>query len=403
MENKILVLASTFPRWKNDSEPGFVYFLSELLVKKGYDICVLVPHFPGAKKFEKMEGLEIHRFSYFYPESLQKLCYEGGILSNLKKSFFAKVQLPFFLFSELFGALRLARKERISLVHAHWIMPQGLIALILKKVYNLPYIVTAHGRDIFPLRSKVLKSLNRIVLKNCDYCTVNSNATKNAILSVYKVKNIKIIPMGVDLNSFNPNKRDDSLKKELGIEKEFILTVGRLAEEKGTKYLIEAMPSVLKEFPKAKLIVVGYGPEKESLEKLTGELNLRENVNFVGKILHEELPRYYATADLFVGPSIVAKSGSAEGLGVVFLESIASGTPVIGSNVGGIPDIIKNHETGILVKQKNSLRIAEGIIKLLKSKELSRYLVKNARKHVKSNYSWDIVANKFSEVYNKFE
>src|SRR3989338_9135663 len=100
LTSKILVTATTFPRWKNDTEPAFVYELSRRLAKKGHDITVLAPHHKGAKKFEIMDGMKVYRFQYFWPSSLEKLCYDGGILPNLRKYIIAKIEVPFLLLTE---------------------------------------------------------------------------------------------------------------------------------------------------------------------------------------------------------------------------------------------------------------------------------------------------------------
>lgn len=395
----VLVLATTFPRWDNDPEPGFVYYLSKLL-SRDYNVNVLVPHFFRAKKFEKKGNLNIYRFSYF-PEKFQKVCYDGGILSNMKKSFLAKIGFPFLIFFEFFNALILVKKKKIDIIHAHWILHHGLIAAIIKKIYGTPFIVSSHGGDIFPFRNNwFFRVFIRFVLRNCDYCTANSSITKKAVLSVLKVKNIEVIPMGVDLNEFMENKKEDSLRKELNISGEFLLSVGRIVEQKGINYLINAMPEILDEFSNAKLIIVGDGNERKNLEKLTKRLKLEKNVVFIGKLPNNKLPRYYATADVFIAPSIKDSYGWVEALGIVFLEALSSGTPVIGSNIGGIPDIIKDNETGLLVEEKNSKEIAIAVKKILKDKNLARRLVRNGQKHIRNSYSWEGVSNKFRSVYS---
>jgi L-malate glycosyltransferase len=117
----------------------------------------------------------------------------------------------------------------------------------------------------------------------------------------------------------------------------------------------------------------------------------------------KNLPKFYATADLFVGPSIVTKSGDTEGLGVVFLEALASGTCVIGSKVGGIPDIIKDDKTGLLVQQKNPNQLADAMIKLLLNKNQRKKLARDGLKHIKKNYSWDLIGKKFNELFKKIK
>lgn len=397
----VLAMATTFPRWENDTEPNFVFKLSSLLSKNGYGMTILAPHYPNAKRFETIGKLKIYRFPYFYPLKLQKLCYDGGILENIKKSLLAKVQIPLLLLSEYFYAKKIVKKERIDIIHAHWIIPQGLIAAIIKKLYNIPFISTAHAGDVFPIKKNILKAFAGFAIKNSSCITANSSFTKNAILEICDSKNIDVIPMGVDLNEFSPGKKDAKLRMKFGIKGKLILFVGRLAEKKGVEYLVRAMPSVLKSLPGSKLIIVGDGPEMKNLARLAGSLNLENYIVFAGKLSSAELPKFYAAADVFVGPSIVTKKGDTEGLGIVFLEAMASGTSVIGSNVGGIPDIIKHNKTGILVEQKNAGQLASAIVNLLKNKKLQRKLAKNAMAHIKNNYSWGAVAKKFAMAYAK--
>lgn len=399
MKRRILVLATTFPRWEGDTEPGFVHELSRRLNSR-FEVIVLAPHHKNAKRFELMHGLKVHRFRYFFPYKLERLCYQGGIHQNMKSMPLVRFLIPFFFVSELLNTLLLIRKYRINLMHAHWILPQGLIAAIIKKLFGVPYIVTAHAGDIFPLKSKYLKFLAKLVLENADFCTTNSTYTRNSVKRISKIKNIDIVPMGVDLAAFGRSRKNT--KKELKISGKMILAVGRLAEKKGMAYLIMAMPNVLRKFPGSKLVIVGDGSEKQPLLDKARELSLQDSIIFVGNVKNERLPDYYSSADVFVGPSIITKSGDTEGLGVVFLESLASGTPVIGSNVGGIPDIIKNGKTGLLVPEKKPDEISNAIIKILSDRKLSGKLAANGQKHVKTNYSWETVSEGFIKIMQKY-
>ena len=401
MAKNVLVTATTFPRWKGDTEPSFVFYLSRLLAEKGHNVIVLAPHFKGAKRFEVMDGVKVHRFRYFLPEGMQRLCYEGGILENMKKSFLARMQAPFLLVSELFSIRRILKKEKIGIIHAHWIIPQGLIAALLRRRYGVKVISTAHAGDVFPLKKRLFRRIAAYTIRNSDYVTVNSSYTKDAINKIKKAKNISVIPMGVDLQKFNPKNKKEAIKKKLGIKKELILSVGRLAEKKGIKYLVMAMPKVLERFQDARLVIVGDGPEKERISRMVSDLSLGKNIMLPGKIRNEELPSYYAAADLFAGPSIVTATGDTEGLGVVFLEALASGTAVVGSDVGGIPDIIKHEKTGLLVREKDPNGLASAIIRMLSDRRLREKTANAGRKHVLQNYSWDKVADNFDKIINK--
>jgi len=404
---KILVMATTFPRWKNDTEPAFVYELSKLLAKKGHNITVLAPHHPGAKKYEIMESMKIIRFGYFIPNSMQKLCYDGGIIPNIKKSFLAKLQVPFLLMSEYHALKKLLKKERFDVVHAHWIIPQGYIAGILKKRFKFKLLVTAHAGDVFPLKNKFLKYFGKKSIEFADYITANSRFTKTKLEEVNsKASKATIIPMGVDFSVFkNKSTKDKSKNNRINsmhkIKDKMILSVGRLAEKKGIKYLLSAMPDVLKKYPELKLVIVGDGPEKNRLLSQAEELKIKDSVVFTGKILNKNLPDYYSSADVFVLPSIITKEGDTEGLGVVLLEAIASGAPVIASNVGGIPDIVINEKTGILVPEKNPKALSDSIIKLLGDKELSSALGKKAKIHVQKSFQWSKVSSEFDKIIKK--
>jgi len=398
LRKKILVLASTFPRWANDTTPPFVLELEKRLTND-FDIFLLAPHFPGAKKNECMDNINVRRFQYFWPATFQKLCYGGGILPNLKKNKWLLVQAVTLIFFEILAAINLVRKKNIELIHAHWLIPQGIIALILKKMFQIPYIVTVHGGDIFGLQNNFLNSIKKSILKNADKITVVSTAIKKEIHIIDPNLDVYVVSMGVDANLFNTNKFDKSIKTKFTIHGPFLLFVGRLAEKKGVKYLLRAMPDIIKAFPKTILLIIGEGTIKIDLEKLTNVLGIRKNVFFVGGIPNAQLPNYYATADIFIGPSIQTKDGDTEGLGLTFVEASFSGAIPIGTVVGGISDVIKNNKTGFLVPQKSSYDIAETVIKVLKNPERMSQVKSNARAYVYKKFDWETVTTKYKKFY----
>jgi glycosyltransferase involved in cell wall biosynthesis len=393
MHKSVLVTASTFPRWKGDTEPDFVFWLENLLAQK-FDITVLAPHHPGAKLYEHLGNLEVRRFRYFIP-GLEKLCYNGGIRPNMRKSFLAKIQLPFLFLSEFFSVVS---KRKFGIIHAHWILPQGLVAVLAKKFSGAKVLITVHAGDIFPLRNKLLRVISAWTLRNADMVTVNSVATGDAVQKLTDV-NMRIIPMGVDLKLFS-GKSPDRIRKRYGIASKLVVFVGRLAEKKGATYLISAVSLLRKSFPDCKLLIVGDGPERKRLEMQVLAQGLKDSVIFAGSVPKESLPYFFAAADVFVLPSIVDRSGDTEGLGVVLLEAIASGVPVVASNVGGVPDIVHDRKTGLLVPEKNPEAIANAVLELFKSPWEAKSLSKEALQHVSKNYSWDVVASRFAEVYS---
>lgn len=397
---KILVITTTFPRWNNDHVPAFVYELSMRIQDRGIDVVVLAPHYPGAKRFEIMDKMKIYRFPYFYPYKYQKLAYDGGILPNIKKSHLAKIQVPLLFLSELYYTFKIIKKENIDIVHSHWIVPNGLTGAIFGSLSGMLHITTAHAGDIFTIRkSKLFSRIARYIFKNSDKITANSKFTRDVIIQVdNSIKNkVKIIHMGVDTLRFNP-------KRAIGLNYKFsadyiILSIGRLVDKKGIRYLIVAMREVIKIYPNTKLIIGGSGPEKERLERLSKNLGLNDNIIFAGYIKDIDLPMYYASSDIFVLPSIETKGGDTEGLGIVLLEAMASKTSLIGSDIGGITDIIIDNDNGLLTKPGSSKDIADKIITLLQDKKLRHSLSEKGLKTVNESFSWDVIIEKFINLY----
>jgi len=398
----VLVLTSTFPRWMNDSTPPFVFALSNFLAKK-YNIIVLAPHCFKAAKKEKIGNLTVYRFRYFFPEKYQKIAYGAGMLPNVKKSFLAKMQIPSFLFSQIKNAVSIAKKEKIDLVHAHWLLPQGLIGIFLKKAYKIPLIATVHGTDLFPLKSRFFRSIQKKIVGNADIITTNSKTAEKELLSRFpEIKSrLRLVPMGIDTKIFKPrNKKKLRSKFKKYESSKIVLFVGRLNEQKGIEYLISAMPNVISKIKTARLLIIGEGDYRQQLESLITELNLGNFVEFLGSKEHKEIAIYYNLADVLVLPAVTAKMGT-EAFGLVLAEAMACGTCVIGSSSGGIKDIIHNGVNGMIFKEKNSEELADKIIRVIKDTKLRKKLSRNGAIFSKRNYDWNAISKKFLRIYKK--
>ena len=395
-KKKLLVTTSTFPRWEGDTTPVFIYELSKRLAGE-FEVHVLAPFSHGSLPFEKLDGMHLHRYKFF---PAKRLFTDGAIVPNLRKNKLFYIQVPFFFIKQILQISRLVRKYKIDTIHAHWIIPQGLAAVIYKKLFNkkIKIAVTSHGTDIFGLTGTLFTKIKKWVLDNANAVTGVSGAVKRAIqdTGIDKGIPVEVIPMGVDMSKFSPDNYDESIKKEHGIKGNFLLFIGRLRELKGIDYLLGAMPKVVYEFPGVKLLIIGEGEEKENLTAFADKIDLLDkNVIFTGAVQNDKLPGYYATADIFIGPS------TTEGLGLVFIEAMSCGCPVIASDIPALADIIIDGETGFVVPPKNSVKISEKIIALLKDKPLRDELKEQGRKHVLSRFDWETVAARYAGFLKK--
>ena len=247
MKKKLLVLTTTYPRWQGDTEPAFVHYLSRNL-QDVFEVYVLTPHTAKAKLTEILEGVNVHRFRYL-PVTWQKLAYESGIVPNLKQNKWLALQIPFLFFFMFLSGLKLAKKYKVDIIHAHWIIPQGFIALLIKRFYSdsVKVMVTSHGADLFSLKNPLLNRLKVRVFTKADYVTVVSQAMKKFCqksLGVQRV--IHVRSMGIDCKNVFLDRVDH-------LERSGFIFAGRLVEKKGVNYLLQAFAKLIKEKPNQKI------------------------------------------------------------------------------------------------------------------------------------------------------
>lgn len=402
---KILSLATTYPTFLTwDATPPFVHELNKRLVNQWLDIHVLAPRRPWTKLYEEQDGVKIHRFPYFFFSTWEKLA-DGAILPNIKKNKWLMFMIPFFLIMCFFNIIKLIAKEKIGIIHSHRIITNGFMAALYKKYINnsIILIITSHWWDAFLNKGimwKIWNYMKRHTYSQIDTLTVVSNSIKELfqaqIIEDHSFP-IEVIPMWVDHHLFSTEKYDSEIIKKYDIDGPFILFVWRLAEKKWIKYLIDAMPMIIKKFPKTKCLIVWPWPLESELKNQTNSLWLGESIIFTWAIPNCDLPYYYATSDVFVWPSIIAKDGDSEGFWLVFVEAIMSWAPVVWTNLLWIKDIIIQNKNWYLSHEKQSTSVSEWVIRLLNN-NLDRVKVRETV----LKFSWDNISKKYYDLLQKY-
>jgi len=393
---KVLWLTSSYPRNEDDSASIFLRYLAEALANRELDLLVLAPDHPEVRPFPQPSGLVCRHFRYFFPRRLQLLAYGSGILPNLRAAPWLYLQVPFFILSMFIAAAWTLLKQRPALIHAHWIFPQGTVAVLLGKLFRIPVIVTAHGGDAFALKGRLLGSVKRWTIKNCSSWTSNTKAT--SLVFGAGLPEPHVIPMGIDYQRFASGRRE-ALIGLLKPEKLVLLFVGRLVEKKGVADLLEAYSMITNVLSvKTELWIIGDGVERKKLEELVENLGLAELVRFFGRMPNKFLPDYYAAADIFIAPSIIDKQGDTEGLGIILLEAMASRLPLIATSVGGIGCVVCHERTGLLVTPGETRQLARAIECLIDNKQLREFLASNGQRHAQG-YDWNKITESFVKLY----
>lgn len=389
----ILVLASTYPRWSGDHEPGFIHELCKRLSLE-FNIIALVPDSKNANANGFLDNVEVIRYRYA-PKNLQTLVNNGGIVNNLRTYWWKWFLVPSFILGQYLAVKKILSEKKIDVIHAHWLLPQGQIACTLAKHFNIPFIVTSHGGDLFGLQGKTLTKIKRNVAEEATAMTVVSQAMQEYLEQInIQPKLLKVIPMGIDLqNRFVP---DSCIKRH----QNELLFVGRLVPKKGLNYLLNAFNILLQERPQLSLKIVGFGPEELLLKEQVKQLNLEKNVIFLGALTQEKLPELYQKATLFVAPFVRADNGDQEGLPVALMEAIGCGCPAIVGHVAGIEDLLGEDIKNIAVNPHNTEELATAILDTLEHPTIANERAMRIRQNAINLIDWESIAKKYAEILN---
>jgi glycosyltransferase involved in cell wall biosynthesis len=360
------VLTSTFPAAKGDGTPEFVLTLAEALAKED-SITVVAPRVAGGARRERVGQVEVRRFAYF-PGRFEGLA-DGAIMPNLRSEPWRIVEAPFLVLAMLFAAWRAARETRPDVVHAHWLLPAGLVAVVLRGALKVPFVLTVHGADAYVLRGPMARVLRRVVVRRASAAVPVSRD----IAARLAISPETVVPMGVDATA---------IRRAVGTrapEPGRALFVGRLAEKKGVDVLLDA----LSDAPAATLRIAGDGPLRAQLEAQLAASGLgADRVAFLGRIGHDRVIDELAHASVFVIPSKVAADGDQEGTPVVLAEAMAAGVSVLASALGGIVDHVVDGETGILVPPDDPRALGAALQRMLADPVGSEALGRHAQERL---------------------
>jgi glycosyltransferase involved in cell wall biosynthesis len=354
---RLVVIASTYPAHPGDGTPAFVRDLA-IAEAQEFDTTVIVPAVPGAAAREQDGPLQVRRFRFF-PRRWEDLA-AGAILENLRSAPHRWLQLPSFFAAECFALRRAVRRSGADVVHVHWLIPQGIAALLVAR--RMPTLVTTLGGDLYALRDPVSRSLIRaVVRKAAAITTMNQDMRARLIELGADPATTVVLPMGADVDVIRP------LSAAVTREPGRILFVGRLVDKKGVEVLIRALRGLAGGYQAR---VVGDGPLRAELERLAAGLP----VTFAGTVGREQLAAEYGAAAVAVFPSVQAASGDQDGLPVAMLEAMATGCAVVASDLPGISEAIADGESGLLVQAGSVDQLRDALDRVLAEPDLQKRL-----------------------------
>lgn len=362
---KIAILVQMFLPKRIGGTEVATYNIASYLAERGHEVHVITTLDEGLPKESMEKKFYIHRIFR------REIKFAGIIL----------------LWIKMFWCLR---KVKPDIVHSQSLV-LGMPCLFAKIFLRIPYVVYGRGSDVY-LPWTFKNQISELILKNANSVIALTEDMKEKLQNMY-LREALVIPNGLNLENFEGISKEEARKK-LSIEREdrVIIFTGTLHSVKGVKYLIQGMDIIKQNGIKAKLLLVGDGEDREALMRLTKKLELEQDITFVGRVPNEKVPGYMSASDVFVLPSL------SESFGIVILEAMASRLPIIATNVGGLPEIVKEGVNGFLVSPKNPDELAKKIILILQNDDLRHNMSKNNEERAK-DYGWDVVVEKLERAY----
>lgn len=349
---------------------------------KTAQVDVLTSWFKGLPYYERVQGINVYRVPIFFRKSRDA----ASFLSMLS-------YLPF----GFFKGLRLCLKNRYDVINTHFAVPSGPLGYTLGLIFRIPNVLSLHGGDIYdpskkmsPHRSIFWRNVVRFIMNRADRIIAQSSNTRDNALKYYAPRReVGIIPL-----AFHPPLLSGVKRATLGFKKnEFLLiTIGRLIKRKAIDHMIRALAAVPD--ARVRLLVLGDGPEREFLESLARELGLGDRVVFAGYVTEEQKYDFIEVSNVFISTSLH------EGFGIVFMEAMYCGLPIICSNHGGQVDFLKNGENALLVDVGDIEGYARSIRRFIDDDGLFKRCSANNRMRVKDFYAENVAA-RYTHLYKE--
>ena len=389
----ILVVSHMFPNVRDGSSGIFVLEQVKALRDRGVGVVVISPT-PWAPRGLKFLA-SVKKYEVIPPRSVvDGFVVEHPRVPTLPKNWGFSFSGWLFYLSCRRVVAKWMRKTNVILIHAHTILPDGFAAVLLGREFHLPVVCTAHGSDVnvYPSTSRFVRRASQWALRRINRLIAVSEDLKREAIPLAGDRQVTVIRNGADNGAFRAiDKAEARAKLKLDPSGKLVCFVGYLRPEKDVGSLLEAFASLRR--PDTQLCIVGDGQLKEALTAQAGALGILTNCIFAGKRPHEEVPLWISAADCLVVCSL------SEGFPTILPEAMLCGVPVIATPVGGIPEVVRNGETGVLVPCRNPSALAHALDSLLSSPQLSSEIAGRALAAAKSSLTWAENAKQTLHVY----
>jgi glycosyltransferase involved in cell wall biosynthesis len=388
---RVCVVGSTYPRFHEDPLVPWLRESVRRLARRGHRMTVVVPSFEGLGS-HSIDDIRVQRFRYA-TRRMESLTHDEGAPNKVRNNPLYKLLGVPYIVSGAAHLAYWAARHRFDVLHIHWPFPHALLPALALTLRDVPRVATCHGAELaMARRSPAIRRVLRRSLLDAHVLSCNSTHTRKEVEQICD-RSPTIVPYGSTVGAGGEraparNPKDPAV----------LLFSGRLIQRKGVDFLIRALPLLLRHRA-VRLVVTGEGDRRAEWEKLAISLGVGDAVQFTGFVTADRLAELYRSCDVYVHPAIVDDGGDTEGLGVVLVEALANRCPVVASNVGGIVDVIRHEETGLLVPEKDVGALTSAILRLLDDPPLARRLGDAGRAFAVRHFDWERITDQTEDLY----
>jgi glycosyltransferase involved in cell wall biosynthesis len=369
-------------------------------VRRGHSVTVVTPGDRSLPSSDLFDGVRIVRFPLDLPADLTYGRVAQSQVSWLGK-FSRLAVMARYLAAQYRAIMAEAGENDADVVHAHWAIPTGPAAVLAAKRLGVPSVITMHGGDVyvnpeqgydFPTRWYVRPVLHWTLRQAGALTAITEDCRQHALRAGAPAENIRLVFNGTDLRRFSPGENGAGSR---GFGQHMIFACRQLFPRKGIRFLLEAGAQLKPRFPDLQIVLAGDGFERPELAQLAADLGIGPDVTFLGWVPNAELPPYYRAAAVSVIPSLE------EGFGIPAAEAMGCEVAVVASDAGGLPEVVENGVTGLVVPRGDSAALADAIGSLLADPERRRTMGQAGRERALRLFDWDRSAEQFEELYRE--
>jgi glycosyltransferase involved in cell wall biosynthesis len=392
---KVLFIVTAYPRHEGDVITPWMGETIERLRRSGTEVEVLAPSYRGGGA-TYIGGVKVHRFRYA-PASLETLTHDVPAMERIRRNPVFAALLPTYIAQGSRAARRIARAGNFDVVHAFWPIPHGIFGVQARKSSRAALVSTFFSAELMwrGTARRIFTPILKQIVESSDAVTVISTYTGQRLREYVANVSTVMIPFGAAAASHAPSAPAPVRSSRDSFE---LLFVGRLVKRKGVDVLLRAT-KLLASDSRLNVRIVGGGPELADLRRLSAELGVENRVAFDGVVSSSRIDELFRKCDALVLPAIVTESGDTEGLGVVLIEAMGYGKPVIASSAGGIVDIVKADDTGLLVPPGDPASLADAITWAMDHPEELEQIARRGTAFAEHAFGWDTIVAKLSSVY----